>query len=172
MTLWIASVKSRNSARFLSRSDSSSQGCASDRYDSACSKLESKQASSFRAWANGSSASVPRIASVRPAINGMLSPMALEKPAPSKNTSCPEYPSAGTFENRSRLGWFILFTSFRIHFDRAVQPRRIVQCKMILKRDLIPMQDDTENGGGLTGELRPNARTYADRRDVESRSDQ
>src|ERR1035441_5962297 len=43
---------------------------------------------------------------------------------------------------------------------------------MILKRDLIPMQDDTENGGGLTGELRPNARTYADRRDVESRSDQ
>src|ERR1035441_5345568 len=49
---------------------------------------------------------------------------------------------------------------------------RIVQCKMILKRDLIPMQDDTENGGGLTGELRPNARTYADRRDVESRSDQ
>src|ERR1039458_7548391 len=48
---------------------------------------------------------------------------------------------------------------------------RIVQCKMILKRDLIPMQDDTENGGGLTGELRPNARTYADRREIESRSD-
>src|ERR1035441_2437196 len=54
----------------------------------------------------------------------------------------------------------------------GVPSGRIVQCKMILKRDLIPMQDDTENGGGLTGELRPNARTYADRRDVESRSDQ
>src|SRR5664280_1662183 len=43
---------------------------------------------------------------------------------------------------------------------------------MILKRDLIPMQDDTENGGGLTGERRPNARRYAERRDIESRSDQ
>src|SRR5450759_1163325 len=43
---------------------------------------------------------------------------------------------------------------------------------MILKRDLIPMQSDTENGGGVTGELRPNVRTYADRRDIESRSDQ
>src|SRR5450759_1069843 len=43
---------------------------------------------------------------------------------------------------------------------------------MILKRDLIPMQDDPENGGGSTGELRPNAGTYAERRDTESRSDQ
>src|ERR1017187_10846813 len=49
---------------------------------------------------------------------------------------------------------------------------RIVQRKMILKRDLIPMQGDTENGGGLTGELRPNACTNAERRDTESRSDQ
>src|ERR1039458_7300212 len=49
---------------------------------------------------------------------------------------------------------------------------RIVQRKMILKRDLIPMQYDTENGGGMTGELRPNARTHADRRDIEFRSDQ
>src|ERR1039457_4313233 len=54
----------------------------------------------------------------------------------------------------------------------GIRLRRIVQRKMILKRDLIPMQDDTENGGGLTGELRPNARTHADRRDIESRSDQ
>src|ERR1039458_1972545 len=59
-----------------------------------------------------------------------------------------------------------------VHQSLAKCSGRIVQCKMILKRDLIPMQDDTENGGGLTGELRPNARTHADRRDIESRSDQ
>src|ERR1035437_6305004 len=61
---------------------------------------------------------------------------------------------------------------FILPFPNGVPERRIVQRKMIVKRDLIPMQDDPENGGGLTGELRPNARTYAERRDIESRSDQ
>ena len=40
---------------------------------------------------------------------------------------------------------------------------RIVQYKMILKRELIPIQDDRENGGGGGG-LRPDANTHAERR--------
>src|ERR1035438_2824247 len=72
--------------------------------------------------------------------------------------------SHGTMESKSRRRI--------LSYYHALQARRIVQRKMILKRDLIPMQDDTENEGGLTGELRPNARTHADRRDIESRSDQ
>src|SRR5205807_3991957 len=43
---------------------------------------------------------------------------------------------------------------------------------MILKRSLIPMQDDTENGGGRVGMLRPDAATNAAYRNIESRSNQ
>ena len=44
--------------------------------------------------------------------------------------------------------------------------RRIVQYKMILKRGLIPTQDDPENVRGRGG-LRPDANTHAERRDAD-----
>src|SRR5450759_1868218 len=47
---------------------------------------------------------------------------------------------------------------------------RIVQYKMILKQDLIPIQDDPENVKGW-GVPRPDANTYAERRSAERRAD-
>src|SRR6202035_3506260 len=49
---------------------------------------------------------------------------------------------------------------------------RIVQYKMIMKVNLIPMQDDHENGMSGLGVLRPYANTHAERRRTDGRADQ
>src|ERR1035437_4383152 len=54
---------------------------------------------------------------------------------------------------------------------RRADPR-VIQCKMILKRDLTPMQDDPENGSGRIGvQKRPDANTHAVRRSPDGAAD-
>src|ERR1019366_3984946 len=50
-----------------------------------------------------------------------------------------------------------------VYEEAARSYMRIVQYKMILKQDLIPIQDDPENVKGQ-GVPRPDANTYAERR--------
>src|SRR6266852_895868 len=49
--------------------------------------------------------------------------------------------------------------------------RRIIQCKMILKRIRFPMQGDTERVGRRVGMLRRDVPTYAECREPEPRAD-
>src|ERR1700682_2064764 len=68
------------------------------------------------------------------------------------------------------MGWALGDSAASYHERPAERDHRIVQYKMILKRGLIPTQDDPENVRGRGG-LRPDANTHAERRGAHSGTD-